>query len=58
MTRPNLLKPLLSSGDIRCIGSTTFQEFRGVFDKDRRAQPALPEDRRRRAERGRRPSKS
>src|SRR3546814_8918832 len=31
----NLLKPLLSSGDIRCIGSTTFQEFRGIFEKDR-----------------------
>jgi len=35
MDASNLLKPLLSSGDIRCIGSTTFQEFRGVFDKDR-----------------------
>lgn len=31
----NLLKPLLSSGEIRCIGSTTFQEFRGIFEKDR-----------------------
>ncbi len=28
-------RPLLSSGDIRCIGSTTFQEFRGIFEKDR-----------------------
>jgi ATP-dependent Clp protease ATP-binding subunit ClpA len=35
MDASNLLKPLLSSGDIRCIGSTTFQEFRGIFDKDR-----------------------
>jgi len=35
MDASNLLKPLLSSGDIRCIGSTTFQEYRGVFDKDR-----------------------
>lgn len=31
----NLLKPVLSSGEIRCIGSTTFQEFRGIFEKDR-----------------------
>jgi ATP-dependent Clp protease ATP-binding subunit ClpA len=30
-----LLKPLLTSGDLRCIGSTTFQEYRGIFDKDR-----------------------
>ena len=35
MDASNLLKPLLSSGEIRCIGSTTFQEYRGVFEKDR-----------------------
>ena len=35
MDASNLLKPLLSSGDIRCIGSTTFAEYRGIFDKDR-----------------------
>lgn len=35
MDASNLLKPLLSSGEIRCIGSTTFQEYRGIFDKDR-----------------------
>ena len=35
MDASNLLKPLLGSGEIRCIGSTTFQEFRGIFDKDR-----------------------
>ncbi|MGB1092302.1 MAG: AAA family ATPase, partial [Oceanobacter sp.] len=29
-----LLKPLLSSGEIRCVGSTTFTEFRGIFEKD------------------------
>ncbi|WP_191600773.1 ATP-dependent Clp protease ATP-binding subunit ClpA [Marinomonas algicola] len=34
MDASNLLKPALSSGDLRCIGSTTFQEFRGVFEKD------------------------
>ena len=35
MDASNLLKPLLQSGDIRCMGSTTYQEYRGVFDKDR-----------------------
>ncbi|GAB1268206.1 ATP-dependent Clp protease ATP-binding subunit ClpA [Aurantivibrio infirmus] len=35
MDASNLLKPLLTSGDLRCIGSTTFQEYRGVFEKDR-----------------------
>jgi len=35
MDASNLLKPLLASGDLRCIGSTTYQEFRGIFDKDR-----------------------
>ena len=35
MDASNLLKPLLTSGLIRCMGSTTYQEFRGIFDKDR-----------------------
>ena len=35
MDASNLLKPLLASGNIKCIGSTTFQEYRGVFEKDR-----------------------
>ena len=35
MDASNLLKPLLSSGELRCIGSTTFQEYRGIFEKDR-----------------------
>jgi len=35
MDASNLIKPVLSSGELRCIGSTTFQEFRGVFEKDR-----------------------
>ena len=30
----NLLKPALSSGQLRCIGATTFTEYRGIFDKD------------------------
>lgn len=35
MDASNLLKPLLSSGQLRCFGSTTFQEYRGIFEKDR-----------------------
>lgn len=35
MDASNLLKPLLSSGQLRCFGSTTFQEYREIFDKDR-----------------------
>jgi ATP-dependent Clp protease ATP-binding subunit ClpA len=35
MDASNLIKPALASGELRCIGSTTFQEFRGVFEKDR-----------------------
>jgi len=31
----NLLKPMLASGELRCIGSTTYQEHRGIFEKDR-----------------------
>ena len=38
MDASNLLKPLLASGEIRCMGSTTYQEYRGLFDKDRRFQ--------------------
>ncbi|MEN9912501.1 MAG: ATP-dependent Clp protease ATP-binding subunit ClpA [Pseudomonadota bacterium] len=30
----NLLKPVLSSGQLKCIGATTFNEYRGVFEKD------------------------
>ena len=35
MDASNILKPLLSSGQLKCVGSTTFQEFRGIFEKDR-----------------------
>jgi ATP-dependent Clp protease ATP-binding subunit ClpA len=35
MDASNLLKPMLASGELKCIGSTTYQEFRGVFEKDR-----------------------
>jgi ATP-dependent Clp protease ATP-binding subunit ClpA len=35
MDASNLIKPMLASGELRCIGSTTFQEFRGIFEKDR-----------------------
>ncbi|MBT8059213.1 MAG: AAA family ATPase, partial [Gammaproteobacteria bacterium] len=53
MDASNLIKPVLASGELRCIGSTTFQEFRGVFEKDRAlarrfqkidiAEPTIPE---------------
>jgi len=35
MDASNLLKPALSGGSIRCIGSTTYKEFRNHFEKDR-----------------------
>ncbi|MGL5046893.1 MAG: ATP-dependent Clp protease ATP-binding subunit ClpA [Shewanella sp.] len=35
MDASNLLKPLLSSGNLRCMGSTTFQEYQSIFEKDR-----------------------
>ncbi len=31
----NILKPVLASGDMRCIGSTTFEEYKNLFEKDR-----------------------
>ncbi len=34
MDASNLLKPMLASGDLRCMGSTTYQEFRTIFEKD------------------------
>jgi ATP-dependent Clp protease ATP-binding subunit ClpA len=34
MDASNLLKPLLSGGQLKCMGSTTFNEFRGIFEKD------------------------
>ena len=35
MDASNLLKPVLASGRMKCIGSTTHQEYRGIFEKDR-----------------------
>jgi ATP-dependent Clp protease ATP-binding subunit ClpA len=35
MDASNLIKPVLSNGDLRCIGSTTYHEYRGIFEKDR-----------------------
>jgi ATP-dependent Clp protease ATP-binding subunit ClpA len=35
MDASNLIKPVLASGELRCIGSTTYQEYRGIFEKDR-----------------------
>jgi len=34
MDASNLLKPALSSGELKCIGATTYQEYRGIFEKD------------------------
>jgi len=34
MDASNLIKPALANGDLRCIGSTTYQEYRGIFEKD------------------------
>jgi len=35
MDASNLIKPLLANGQLKCMGSTTFQEYRGIFEKDR-----------------------
>ena len=35
MDASNLLKPKLSSGELRCVGSTTYQEYQSIFEKDR-----------------------
>jgi len=35
MDASNLLKPALSTGELKCIGSTTYQEYRNIFEKDR-----------------------
>ena len=35
MDASNLIKPVLSNGELKCLGSTTYQEYRGIFEKDR-----------------------
>lgn len=35
MDASNLIKPVLTSGELRCLGSTTYEECRGIFEKDR-----------------------
>ena len=35
MDASNLIKPVLQNGGLKCIGSTTYQEYRGIFEKDR-----------------------
>jgi len=35
MDASNLIKPKLASGELKCMGSTTYQEYRGIFEKDR-----------------------
>ncbi len=34
MDASNLIKPVLANGSLRCIGSTTYEEYRGIFEKD------------------------
>ena len=53
MDASNLLKPALASGKLRCIGSTTFQEYRGHFERDRALARRFQQDRGRRADRRR-----
>ncbi|NNJ71967.1 MAG: ATP-dependent Clp protease ATP-binding subunit ClpA [Enterobacterales bacterium] len=35
MDASNLIKPVLATGELKCMGSTTFEEYRGIFEKDR-----------------------
>jgi len=35
MDASNIIKPVLATGELKCIGSTTYQEYRGIFEKDR-----------------------
>lgn len=35
MDASNIIKPVLASGELKCVGSTTYQEYRGIFEKDR-----------------------
>jgi ATP-dependent Clp protease ATP-binding subunit ClpA len=35
MDASNLIKPMLANGDLKCIGSTTYSEFRSIFEKDK-----------------------
>ncbi len=35
MDASNLIKPMLANGSLKCIGSTTYQEYRGIFEKDK-----------------------
>src|ERR1700744_5588656 len=44
MNASTLIKPMLASGELRCIGSTTFQEFRGIFEKDRALGARFPKN--------------
>jgi ATP-dependent Clp protease ATP-binding subunit ClpA len=41
MDASNLIKPVLTNGEIRCIGSTTYQEYRGIFEKTTRSRDAF-----------------
>ena len=45
MDASNLLKPALANGTLRCIGSTTYKEYRNYFEKDRALVAAFPKNR-------------
>ena len=45
MDASNLLKPALAGGKLRCMGSTTYKEFRQHFEKDRALARLFPKDR-------------
>jgi ATP-dependent Clp protease ATP-binding subunit ClpA len=46
MDASNLLKPALGNGSLRCIGSTTHEEYRRAFSQGQGALPSIPDDRR------------
>ena len=48
MDAANMLKPVLTRGDMRCVGATTYEEFRRYFEKDRAAFAPLSKGRYRR----------
>ena len=44
MDASNIIKPVLASGELKCIGSTTYQEYRGIFEKGSRLGAPVPEN--------------
>ena len=44
MDASNLIKPKLATSELKCIGSTTYQEYRGIFEKDRALARRFPKN--------------